>query len=170
MVLVEFKVPTDKAYMIGVTKFYVKKDTSVGIIPPLVVKTDEDYDFDGWGTDEETKKIIRTFDKDTEINSDDTGIPDILIRLSSAGTSFVEITELTEGAEGHLVLTRAGQEYKFTPTTIKVKTRVKRRIVESTMHCFDLSTQGLKLQANDKISVYAMKGNLKSDTREYAIR
>lgn len=169
MVLVEFKVPEDKAYMVGDTKFYVRKDKEVAIKPPLVVKTDENYKFEDWSVDDLTKKIIGTYSEDTEINSD-AGKPDILIRVSSAGANFVEITKLTDGAEGHLVLTRGGEEYKFTPTTLKIRTRVRRRIVESTMHCFDLSTQGLTLQANDKISVYAIKDNFESDVRNYIIR
>ena len=77
---------------------------------------------------------------------------------------------MTDEARGHFVLTRGGQEYNFTSTTMTLKTRVRRRIVEREITCFDLSNQNLKLQANDKISVYATKGNLQSDTREYTIR
>ena len=170
MVLVEFRVPEDKAYMVGDTKFYVKKDKEVAIKPPLVVKTDENYKFEDWSIDEETKKIIGTYKEDTEIDSDKTGKPDILIRVSSAGANFVEITKLTDGAEGHLVLTRNGQEYIFDSTKITIKTRVRRKIVKKEIPCFDLSTQGLKLQANDKISVYATKDNFESDVRNYIIR
>ena len=170
MVLVEFKVPEDKAYMLGYTKFYVKKGAPVEITPPLVVKTDENYDFKGWSIDEVTKKFIGTFEEDTTINSDKTEAPDIKIQAPSAGVSFVKIIKLTDGATGHLVLTRNGQEYEFTSTTMILKTRVRRKIVEEQITCFDLSTQSLKLQANDKISIYATKDNLKSDTREYTIR
>ena len=170
MILVEFKVPEDKAYMLGDTKFYVKKDTEVSITPPLVVKTDEKYDFKGWVVDEETKKVTREFAEDTEINSDDTKAPDIIIQIPRAGVSFVEITNLTDGATGHLVLTRAGQEYEFTSTTMTIKTRVRRKVVERKITCFDLSVQSIKLQANDTIIVYAKNGNLKSEVRKYTIR
>ena len=170
MVLVEFKVPEEKAYMLGYTKFYVKKGAPVEITPPLVVKTDENYDFKGWSIDEATKKVIGTFEEDTTINSDKTEAPDIKIQAPSAGVSFVKITNLTDGTTGHLVLTRNGQEYEFTSTTMILKTRVRRKIVEEQITCFDLSTKSLKLQANDKISIYATDGNLKSDTREYTIR
>ncbi|WP_297393399.1 InlB B-repeat-containing protein [uncultured Peptoniphilus sp.] len=170
MVLVEFKVPTDKAYMLGYTKFYVTKDKEVEITPPLVVKTDENYDFKGWGVDEETKKVTRKFEQDTEINSDEIGAPDIIIQIPSAGVSFVKITNLTDGATGHLVLTRGGQEYEFTSGKMTKRTKVRRKIVEEEITCFDLSKQGVKLQANDKISVYATTGNLQSDKREYTIR
>lgn len=169
MVLVEFKVDETKAYMLGDTKFYVKKGAEVSIKPPLVVKTDENYKFEDWSIDETTKKIIGKYNEDTTIDSD-TGKPDIRIQVSRAGASFVEITNLTDGATGYLVLTRGGQEYKFTSTTMVVKTRIRRKIVEDTIPCFDLSPQGLKLEANDKISVYATKGNLESDVREYTIR
>ncbi len=169
MVLVEFKVDETKAYMVGDTKFYVKKGAEVSIKPPLVVKTDENYKFEDWSIDETTKKIIGKYNEDTTIDSD-TGKPDIRIQVSRAGASFVEITNLTDGATGYLVLTRGGQEYKFTSTTMVVKTRIRRKIVEDTIPCFDLSPQGLKLEANDKISVYATKGNLESDVREYTIR
>lgn len=170
MVLVEFKVPADKAYMLGNRKFYVKANTEVEITPPLVVKTDEKYDFKGWDIDEETKKVTGKFEKDTEINSGETEAPNITVQVPRAGASFVEITKLTDEARGHFVLTRGGQEYNFTSTTMTLKTRVRRRIVEREITCFDLSNQNLKLQANDKISVYATKGNLQSDTREYTIR
>ena len=170
MVLVEFKVPADKAYMLGDTKFYVAKDKSVEITPPLVVKTDENYDFKGWGEDKLTKKVTGKFGQDTTIDSDETGAPDIIVQVPRAGASLVEITNLTDGATGHLVLTRGGQEYKFDSVKITVKTRVRRRIVEREITGFDLSKQGLKLQANDKISVYATNGNLESDVREYTIR
>lgn len=170
MVLVEFKVPADKAYMLGDTKFYVTKDKEVGIKPPLVVKTDEKYDVKGWDIDEGTKKITRKFEKDTEINSDKTEAPDIIVQVPRSGARIVEITKLTDGATGHLVLTRGGQEYEFTSTTMKLKTRVKRKIVEREITCFDLSKQNLKLQANDKIRITATNGNLESDVREYTIR
>ena len=170
MVLVTFTVDETKAYMLGDTKFYVKKDKEVDIKPPLVVKTDESYNFEDWSIDDITKKITGTFSEDTEINSDKTEAPDVIIQIPSAGASFVKITKLTNGATGHLVLNRGGQEYEFTSTTIKVKTRVRRKIVEEQITCFDLSTQNLKLQANDKLSVYATNGNLQSDVREYAIR
>ena len=170
MVLVEFKVPTDKAYMLGDSKFYVTKDKLVEITPPLVVKTDESYDFKGWGIDELIRKVTGKFDKDTEINSDKIGAPDIIVQVPRAGASFVEITNLTDGAIGHLVLTRGGQEYEFTSGKMTKRTKVRRKIVEEEINCFDLSKEGLKLQANDKISVYATNGNLESDTREYTIR
>ena len=170
MVLVEFKVPADKAYMLGNRKFYVKANTEVEITPPLVVKTDEKYDFKGWDIDEETKKVTGKFEKDTEINSGETEAPDIIVQVPRSGASFVEITKLTDEATGYLVLTRGGQEYGFTSTKMKIKTRVKRKIVEREITCFDLSKQNLKLQANDKISVYATKGSLESDKREYTIR
>ena len=170
MVLVEFKVDESKAYMLGDTKFYVKKGTEVSITPPLVVKTDESYDFKGWGIDELIRKVTGKFDKDTELNADKTGAPDIIVQVPRAGASFVEITKLTDGATGHLVLTRGGQEYEFTSGKMTKRTKVRRKIVEEEITCFDLSNKGLKLQANDKISVYATNGNLESDTREYTIR
>ena len=156
--------------MLGDTKFYVTKDKEVGIKPPLVVKTDEKYDVKGWDIDEGTKKITRKFEKDTEINSDKTEAPDIIVQVPRSGARIVEITKLTDGATGHLVLTRGGQEYEFTSTTMKLKTRVKRKIVEREITCFDLSKQNLKLQANDKIRITATNGNLESDVREYTIR
>ena len=170
MVLVEFKVPTDKAYMVGNTKFYVTKGKEVSITPPLVVKTDENYNFEGWGIDEVTKKVTGTFDKDTVIGSDKTDAPDIRVQVPRAGASFVEITKLTDGATGHLVLTRGGQEYKFDSVKMTKKTRVRRKVVEKQILGFELSKQGLTLQANDKISVYATNGNLTSEVREYTTR
>ncbi len=170
MVLVEFKVDETKAYMLGNTKFYVTKDKLVEITPPLVVKTVESYDFEGWGIDKTTKKVTRKFVEDTIINSDKTEAPDIIVQVPRSGVSFVEITNLTEGATGHLVLTRNGQEYEFTSTKIKIKTRVRRKTVEKEITCFDLREQNLKLQANDKICIYATKGSLESDKREYTIR
>ncbi|SDD38878.1 InlB B-repeat-containing protein [Peptococcus niger] len=170
MVLVVFEVDSTKAYMLGDSKFYVKKSEVVNIKPPLVVKTDESYNFNGWDINLDQGQVKAKFEDDSTITSKKSGAPDIQVQAPSAGAGFVEIANLTDGATGHLVLTRGGQEYKFKSVQMKVKTRVRRKVVEKEITCFDLSTQGIKLQSKDMISVFATNGDLKSDVREYTVR
>ena len=173
MVLVEFRVPKDKAYMDGTSKFYVKSKTEVKIKPPLLVKTVESYDFAGWGEDKKTGTVTGEFEKDTTIDSESFIAPDITVREPFAGDYYVEITNLTDGAEGCLVLQRNGQEFIYKPGILEIKTRIRRnkfkieRIPSFKLNDGDNPTI---LQSGDKIAVYAKTNGLKSQKRHYVVR
>ncbi len=183
-VLVEYKVAdTDKAYLDGAYKFFVKKGKEVTIRSPLFVKTDKDYDFKGWtsgnpddqATEEEKNKweqvakkdgeekvyIRGTFVKDEIIINQNEDKPFIEIFKANAGDKYVEINELSEGAEGRLSIVRTdedgnevkNEEYESRTKTFKVRRR--RKIVTIEKKVFDF--KGDSLQSGDIIRFKAVK-------------
>ena len=170
MVLVNFKVDSNRGYMVGPTKFYVKKSELVNIKAPLVVKTDLAYNFKGWEIDTEDVNNKVRFDDDTSIGEAAQGKPDIEARTPRIGNDFIEIKELTEGATGYLTVIKGSDKYEFTDTTKDIKTRKGRKVKIETIKCFDLSTQNITIEAGDRIMYYATNGDLKSEIREIVIR
>ena len=170
MIVVDFTVDANRAYMVGTTKFYVKKSEAVNIPAPLVVKTDLSYYFKGWNTntEDESKKV--SFEDDTTIGEAAQGKPDIEIRAPRPGQNFIELIELTNGATGHLTIVRGSEEYKFTNIEVSKKIRIGRRIRTETIKGFDLSTKNITIEAGDRIMYYAENGDLKSEIRELLIR
>lgn len=170
MVLVIFKVDSNRAYMVGPTKFYVKKSELVNIKAPLVVKTDLAYNFKGWNinTEDENNKV--SFDVDTSIGEAAQGKPDIEVRTPRIGNNFIEIKELTDGATGYLTVIKGSDKYEFTDTTKDIKTRKGRKVNIETIKCFDLSTQNITIEEGDRIMYYATNGDLKSEIREIIVR
>ena len=163
MVLVVFKVPEDKAFMTGDTKFYVKKSELVNIaapkVRPLTLKDKvNDYQFKGWGLITDGVDKV-SFTEDTTIK-DATGTkPDIRIRNPRPNAKLVVIQQLTDGATGYLEVTRNGQT-----TTIKSSKRGK-------MNVFNLSTlDGKCVKEKDLLKFYAEKGSLQSVVRDYRVR
>ncbi|EEI81971.1 InlB B-repeat-containing protein [Anaerococcus tetradius] len=182
-VLVEYKVAnTDKAYLDGAYKFFVKKGKEVTIRSPLFVKTDKDYDFKGWTSgnpddqaneeeknkweqvakkDGEEKVYIRgIFVKDEIIINQNEDKPFIEIFKANAGDKYVEINELSEGAEGRLSIVRSDvegneveTEYESGIKTFKVRRR--RKLVEIKKKVFDF--KGDSLQSGDIIRFKAVK-------------
>ena len=112
MVLVTFEVNTDKAYMMGDTKFYVKRSEIVNITPPLVLAKDPLYVFKGWGNFKTTEgKIGAQFDAElTEIKDSEVQEPKLTITMPRIGRRLVYIEELV-GETGKLKLT-SGTESK----------------------------------------------------------
>ena len=170
MILVAFKVDTERAYMVGPTKFYVKKSDLVNIKAPLVVKTDLAYNFKGWNinTEDENNKV--SFDVDTSIGEAAQGKPDIEVRTPRIGNNFIEIKELTDGATGYLTVIKNGNQYKFTNIIKEIKVRKGRKFKTEITKGFDLSTQNITIEAGDRIMYYATNGDLKSEIREIVIR
>ena len=166
MVLVEFKVDENKAYMLGNTRFYVKKDKIVNIEPPLVRRLElgngvrNDYVFKGWDLTQINNQW--KFSADTTINDGTKVKPSITIRIPSAGDSEVSVDSMTEGAKAYLEVIRRGQG----PVTIEAV-----KDDEYGMYFFDIpEALGGELNKRDRIKVYAELGGLRSDTREYRVK
>ena len=164
MVLVDFKVPEDKAFMTGDTKFYVKKSELVNIeapvVHPLTLENGQvnNYEFKGWKLiTDGTEKV--SFTKDTTIDDSPAEKPDIRIRNPRPKAKMIFIQELTADAKGYLEVIRDGNT-----TTIEASKRGKRFV-------FNLSSlEGGCVKANDLIKFYAEKDGIRSDVREYRVR
>ncbi|MEJ8752550.1 InlB B-repeat-containing protein [Lagierella sp. ICN-221743] len=166
MVLVEFKVPEDKAFMIGESKFYVKKNTKVDIKSPLVRRLElgngvrNDYVFKGWNLTELDNEW--KFSTDTTIKDGAKVKPSITIILPRAGDPEVSVDSMTKDAKAYLEVTRRGQD----PVIIEAV-----KDDDYDMYFFDIpSALGGKLKKRDRIKVYAVLDELRSDTREYRVK
>ena len=165
MVLVDFKVDENKAYMLGDSKFYVKKDELVNIEPPLVRRLElangerNDYVFKGW----DLTKINNEwkFTEDTTIEDGAKTKPTITIILPSAGDPEVSVESMTEGATAYLEVVRANKTTKI--EAVKDE--------DYGVYYFEIpDTLGGALKKRDRIKVYAELGGIRSDTREYRIK
>ena len=174
MVLVEFKVPEDKAFMTGASKFYVKANTEVKIDTPVVHKLTladgevNDYEFKSWDMKkgEDDKWTYEDgkwkFEEDTIIGDGVKVKPTITITLPSAGDPEVSVESMTEGAKAYLEVTRTGQN----PVIIEAV-----KYDDYDMYFFEIPEElGGKLNKRDRIKVYAELGGIKSDTREYRVK
>ena len=166
MVLVDFQVDSKKAYMLGDTKFYVKKNELVNIEKPLVRRLElangerNDYVFKGWDLTQLNNEW--KFTEDTTIGDGKKVKPIITIILPSAGDPEVSVDSMTQGATAYLEVTRRGKK----PVTIKAV-----KDDEYDMYYF-IVPDGLggKLNKRDKIKVYAELDGIRSETREYRIK
>ena len=165
MVLVTFTVPEDKAYMLGNTRFYVKKDEVVNIETPLVRRLElangmrNDYVFKGW----DLTKINNEwkFSSDTTIDDGAKVKPTITIRIPSAGDPEVSVDNMTKGATAYLEVTRSNK-------TTKIEAIYD---TDYNMYFFEIPNElGGKLKKRDRIEVYAELGGIRSDTREYRVK
>ena len=166
MVLVEFKVPENKAFMIGETKFYVKKNTKVDIKPPLVRRLElgngvrNDYVFKGWNLTQLGNEW--KFKEDTTIEDGAKVKPSITIVIPRAGDPEVSVDSMTKGAKAYLEVTRKGKD----PVIIEAV-----KDDDYDMYFFDIpGALGGKLNKRDKIKVYAELDGIRSDTREYRVK
>ncbi|VFB17448.1 Listeria-Bacteroides repeat domain (List_Bact_rpt) [Urinicoccus massiliensis] len=165
MVLVTFTVPEDKAFMLGATKFYVKKDQVVNIEKPLVRRLElangepNNYVFKGW----DLTKInnVWKFTQDTTIDDGTKVKPTITIILPSAGDPEVSVESMTEGATAYLEVIRKGID----PVTIKAV-----KDDDYGIYYFDIAPELGQLKKRDRIKVYAELNGLRSETREYRVK
>ena len=165
MVLVTFTVPEDKAFMLGATKFYVKKDEVVNIEKPLVRRLElangmrNDYVFKGWDLTKLNNQW--KFTTDTTIGDGTKVKPSITIILPSAGDPEVSVKSMTKDAIAYLEVTRSNKT-----TTIEATYDDDYK-----MYFFIIPDDlGGQLKKRDKIKVYAELDGLRSDTREYRVK
>ncbi|WP_108831277.1 InlB B-repeat-containing protein [Aedoeadaptatus coli] len=166
MVLVVFKVPEDKAFMTGNTKFYVKKSEPVNIeapvVHPLTLENEyNDYVFKGWSmnTEDENNKV--SFVSDTEIIDSIQEKPDIQINRPKPNSSNIIISVLTEGAAGYLEIIGDGIRSN---TIIEASKRGR-------LNIFYINKEiGRGLKRDDVIKIYAVKNGVKSEEREYRVK
>lgn len=165
MVLVEFKVDEKKAYMLGNTKFYVKKNEVVNIETPLVRRLElkngerNDYVFKGWDLTQLNNEW--RFNDDTTINDGAKVKPSITIRIPSAGDPEVSVDNMTKGATAYLDVTRSNK-------TTKIEAIYD---TDYDMYFFEIPNElGGKLKKRDRIEVYAELNGIRSETREYRVK
>lgn len=170
MVVVDFKVDGNRAYLLGTDKFYVKRNQLVNIKAPLVVKTDNEYNFKAWDLNTEDVNNQVSFATDTTIREAKEEKPDMEIKEASVGLNFVELRELTDGSVGHIILTRGDQSFEFTNVEITKTIRQGRRRRQEVVKGFDLTSQGIALESGDIIQYYATNGDLQSVIREIIVR
>lgn len=170
MVVVDFKVDGNRAYLLGTDKFYVKRNQLVNIKAPLVVKTDNEYNFKAWDLNTEDVNNQVSFATDTTIREAKEEKPDMEIKEASVGLNFVELRELTDGSVGHIILTRGDQSFEFTNVEITKTIRQGRRRRQEVVKGFDLTSQGISLESGDRIQYYATNGDLQSVIREIIVR
>lgn len=170
MVVVDFKVDSNRAYLLGTDKFYVKRNQLVNIKAPLVVKTDNEYNFKAWDLNTEDVNNQVSFATDTTIREAKEEKPDMEIKEASVGLNFIELRKLTDGAVGHIILTRGDQSFEFTNIEITKTIRQGRRRRQEVVRGFDLASQGIALESGDRIQYYATNGDLQSVIREIIVR
>lgn len=165
MVLVTFTVPEDKAYMLGDTKFYVKKNQLVNIPKPLVRKLElgngeqNDYVFRGWNLTQLNNEW--KFSDDTTIDDGTKVKPTITIILPSEGDPEVIVKSMTDGATAYLEVTRSNK-------TTKIKAEYDNSYG---MYFFEIPDDlDGALKKRDRIKVYAELKGVISDTREYRVK
>ena len=166
MVLVEFKVDPNKAFMTGNTKFYVKANEPLNIeapvVHPLTLENEHnDYVFEGWSmnTEDENNKV--SFGSDTEIKDSKEEKPDIQISRPRPNSNNVLISVLTDGAKGYLEITGDGIPNN---TIIEASKRGRLNIF------YINKAIGRGLKRDDVIKIYAVKNGIKSEEREYRVK
>ncbi|KXB69641.1 InlB B-repeat-containing protein, partial [Peptostreptococcus anaerobius] len=167
MILVEFVVPKDKAFMTGNTKFYVKRDKLVDIETPVVHPLtladgkENDYEFKGWNFKKDsTGKYLFKFKQNTQIGDGNFVKPEITIRDPKPNAKNVIIKDLTAQATGYLEI------YRGTNPPVYVESSSRGRL-----NLFKIPDElGGKLDKNDRIRIYSKLNGVESDIREYRVR
>ena len=166
MVLVEFKVDPNKAFMTGDTKFYVKANEPVNIETPVVHpltfdNEHNDYVFKGWSMDTEDENNKVSFESNTIIDDSEKERPDIQISRPMPNANNIIISVLTDGAEGYLEITGDG-----IPNNTRIEASKRGR-----MNIFYINKViGRGLKRDDVIKIYAVKDGIKSEEREYRVK
>ena len=166
MVLVEFIVDENKAFMTGDTKFYVKANEPVNIetpvVHPLTLDNEHnDYVFKGWSMDTEDENNKVSFVSNTTIDDSEKERPDIQISRPMPNANNIIISVLTDGAVGYLEIKGDGIPNN---TRIEVSKRGRMNIF------YVKKAIGRGLKRDDVIKVYAVKDGIKSEEREYRVK
>ena len=167
MVLVEFVVDENEAYMDGITKYYVAKNKEVEVPSPLVFNKKDAQFFKGWIFNNEiTMDIKGSFSEDTKISDKILDKPDIHIKVPGPGKDFIELEDITEGAQGKLEVISNGQSEIYGDVKVKQRVRRGRRFVTQELHGFKL---GQQLKIGDIINFWATNENGDSKVYQYTI-
>ena len=167
MVLVTYTVDEDKAYMEGITKYYVKKNTEVDVPSPIVFNKISDNEFKGWVFNNEvTMKIKGSFSQDTVISDKVLEKATIHIEVPTAGADLVKIEDITAGAKGKLEVISNGQSKVYDDSMVRVKVRQGRKFTNVEIHGFKLDKS---LQSGDLINFWAINDNGESEIYKYII-
>ena len=167
MVLVEFVVDETKAYMEGITKYYVKKNIEVEVPSPIVFNKISDNEFKGWVFNNEvTMKIKGSFSQDTVISDKVLEKPTIYIKVPTAGEDLVRIEDISADARGKLEVINNGQSKVYYDSMETVRVRQGRKFVNVEIHGFKLDNP---LQSGDLIKFWAINDNGESDIYKYII-
>ena len=167
MVLVTFEVDEDKAYMEGITKYYVKKNTEVDVPSPIVFNKISDNEFKGWVFNNEvTMKIKGSFSQDTVISDKVLEKATIHIEVPTAGADLVKIEDITDGAKAKLEVISNGQSKVYDDSMVRVKVRQGRKFINVEIHGFKLDKP---LQSGDLINFWAINDNGESEVYKYII-
>ena len=120
MVLVVFEVDETKAYMLGDTKFYVKKSEVVNIPSPVVLQKDPSYIFKGWvDVTTQGSAVVQKFDANlTTIKDTDNTELKLIIDVPEAGKNIVYIKELL-GTKGVLEVISGGTTKTYNNMTYR---------------------------------------------------
>ena len=168
MVLVQFVVDDNEAYMDGITKYYVAKNKVVDVPSPLVFNKNENYHFNGWlFNDEVTMKIRGSFAKDTVISDKLLVRPEIHIKVPTPGVDLVKIEDLTAGASGKLEVISGGQSKVYDNAMVQITVRQGRKRVTKEVRGFKLDSP---LKKGDQINFWATNANGASDVYKYIVQ
>ena len=168
MVIVEFVVPADKAYMDAASKFYVVKNKVVSLTPPTVYNSDVNYSFTEWQDYSlQNGLVVSSFNEEyTQIQANGVEIPDIDPILPRSGDNIVTIKTITSGAIGYIKMNVNGED-KIIKSQSKTQTRrVGRRRVTTTVYYFELPRP---VETGEEISYWAIKAGIKSKTKYYIV-
>ena len=168
MVLVEFVVDGEKAFMDATSKFYVVANKDVTITPPTVYNRPGADKFEGWEDVTLEEGLLKgNYTKDTKIYAKGMAIPEMKIQLPQAGDKIVYVIKDLNGATGKMEVTVNGQKELIEAETKTVKVRKGRRIVNETTVYFTLPSAA---QSGDSISYWAEKDGIKSPVKDYTVK
>ena len=167
MVLVEFVVDENEAYMEGITKYYVAVNKEVNVPSPLVFNKIGNNHFKGWiFNNQVTMKINGSFDKDTKISDKLLEKPKIYVKMPVSGIDLIKIESITPGARGKLEVISGGTTRIYEDGQITTKVRQGRKIVEQKVHGFKLEKA---LKSGDMINFWATNENGDSEVYKYIV-
>ena len=168
MVLVEYIVNEQEAYMDGATKYYVLKSKEVSVPSPLVFNKNRNTKFEGWKFNGTTTMTIKgTFSEDTKISDKLLEKPEIHIKVPTPGVDLVKIEDLTTDARGKLEVISSGESKVYDDAKVQVKVRQGRRTVTQEVHGFKLEKA---LKVGDQINFWATNANGDSDMYKYIVQ
>ncbi len=174
MVLVEFVVDDEKAFMETTSKFYVAKNKEVTLKAPTVYNRTVQDRFEGWQdvSLNDGGFLVSTFTEDATILAKGLGLVEIKIYEPQAGSEyvFVEKESLVDGATGKLEIVRGNESYTVDAKEFTTEKQLGRRTIKQVRFGFRMPDEIGKLQSGDVIRHWSEKGNLKSKVTEITIK